>query len=116
VHLGRQLGAPDEGPERGRGIVGPTGRPSPWQTTRSPSWSPADLKRGGAWRWTVQENPREDLWARTLDYADVVTYCPSQRELAEAFGVPKTAVQRVLKGHEPEWQRLCRDLGAGDDE
>jgi hypothetical protein len=95
--------------------LGDAGMISRWRGDRDERSWPAQLKRGGAWPWTVQENPREDLWARILDYADVVTYCPSQRELADALGVPRSTVQRVLKAHDPEWQRLCRDLGANDE-
>jgi AAA domain/DnaB-like helicase N terminal domain len=88
---------------------------SRWRADRDSRAWPAALKRGGAWPWTVEENAREVLWARILDYVDATTGVPSERELADALEEPKTTVHRVLKAHEPEWQRLVGTLGSSDE-
>jgi replicative DNA helicase len=86
-----------------------------WRVDRDGRDWPAALRRGGARPWTVQENPREVVWARILQHVDETGRCASIRGLAEVLATSKYSVEAALGAHRSEWQTLRDALGEVDE-
>jgi DnaB-like helicase N terminal domain/AAA domain len=86
-----------------------------WRVDRDGRDWPAALRRGGAWPWTIQENPREVVWARILQHVDETGRCASIRVLAEALATTKYSVEAAVGAHRSQWQTLCDALGEIDE-
>jgi DnaB-like helicase N terminal domain/AAA domain len=86
-----------------------------WRGDRDVRDWPAALRRGGAWPWTVQENPREVVWARIRQHVEQTGRCASIRVLAAALTISKWSVETALQAHRSEWQTLRDALGEIDE-
>ena len=78
-----------------------------WRTPRDArEWPPPALRRGGDWPWTVEDQPREQLWSRTLAYVDRTGSTARIPTLARELGASHGAVQRTPEDHAAFWAEL----------
>jgi hypothetical protein len=84
-----------------------------WRGPRDEREWPTALIREGRWPWSLSANPGDDLWARivadTLRVIDATGKAPSLRTLAGALDVHRNTVDRAIKKHQSEWDKLARD-------
>lgn len=84
-----------------------------WRGARDEREWPRVLKRGGAWPWTMENNPKALTFARILEEIRQAGHRLTEREIATRIGGDKSQVHRAIDANRAEFDRLCNDL---DDE
>jgi len=93
-----------------------TGALTTWRGPRDEREWPRALKRGGAWLWTSETDPREVLWKRIYGWVMDNGRTASNRHLAEKLDVDRNQIQRAIALHKADWEQLRVSLRDVPDE
>ena len=93
--------------------LSPEGHLRHWRGARDERDWPVALRRGGPWPWSPVTRDRDVLWARIVELCAEAGDQRSMRDLAEATGSSKGAVERAINEHRADWDALANDLFSG---